>query len=78
MIGREGFLDFPLGLEPGGFGKEFGLGFGQTGQNRLGFALSSGVRRERVLGLELFEPELAILALQDDSRHLMYKVSTVA
>ncbi len=61
MIGRGGFLAFPLGLEPGGFWKDVGLGFGQTGQNRLGFALSSEVRRARVLGLELFEPELAIL-----------------
>ena len=63
MIGRGGFWDFPLGLEPGGFWKVVGLGFGQAGQNRLGFDFSSGFRRERVLGLELFEPELAILAL---------------
>ena len=63
MIGQGGFWDFPLGLEPGGFETAVGLGFEQAGQNRLGFALSSGVRRERVLGLELLEPELAILAL---------------
>ena len=63
MIGQEGFWDFPLGLEPGGFETAVGLGFEQAGQNRLGFALYSGFRRERVLGLELLEPELAILAL---------------
>ena len=63
MTGTWLFPSFPRDLETGWIGAWVGLGVGQPTQKRFGGVLSELSRRTRVVGLGVFEPLCAILAL---------------